>query len=109
MRVVRRSSQGEDPTQGETPPRARTSHRPYYGRAWQGASWRSGEAILTGRGPHPGRGQAIAPTMDEPGKALRGVVGAHPCGRPVGVPIRLSSPDKPMEQLIGSNEWCGER
>ena len=25
-----------------------------------------------------------------------GIVGAHPCGRPAGVPIRLSSPDKPM-------------
>jgi hypothetical protein len=25
---------------------------------------------------HPGRGQAIAPTMDEPGKAIRSIVGA---------------------------------
>jgi hypothetical protein len=51
----------------------------------------------------PGRGQAIAPTMDEPGKTIRGIVGAHPCGRPVGIPIRLSSPDKPMEQLVRIN------
>ena len=48
--------------------------------------------------PTPGRGQAIAPTMDEPGKPLRGIVGAHPSGRPAGVPMRLSSLDQPMEQ-----------
>ncbi len=43
--------------------------------------------------------QAIAPPMDGSGKPLRGQSReAHPCGRPAGVPIRLSSPEKPMEQ-----------
>jgi hypothetical protein len=32
-----------------------------------------------------------------------GIVGAHPCGRPAGVPMRLSSLDQPMEQLVGIN------
>ncbi len=76
-------------------PRARTSHRPYYGRAWQAASWHS-RGTPAGRPPHPGRGQAIAPTMDEPGKPLRGIVGAHPCGRPVRIasPLALPAPER---------------
>ena len=54
---------------------------------------------VPGDHPTPGRGQAIAPTMDGPGKPLRGQSrGAHPGGRLAGVPIRLSSPEKPMEQ-----------
>jgi hypothetical protein len=41
-----------------------------------------------------------------------GIVGAMACprpgwgGRPAGVSIRLSSPDQPMEQLIGINVAC---
>ena len=35
------------------------------------------------------------------------IVGAYPCGRPVGIPIRLSSPDTPMQLLVGINDLCG--
>jgi hypothetical protein len=61
--------------------------------------WRS----LQGDHPTPGRGQAIAPTMLRIALPGSSIVGAHPCGRPVGVSIRLSSPDKQMEELIGIN------
>ena len=52
--------------------------------------------------PTPGRGQAIAPTMDEPGKALR-----RHSGRPAGMLIRLPSLDQPMEQSVGINGAVG--
>ncbi len=45
--------------------------------------------------------------MDEPVKPLRGMVGAHPGGRPAGVPMRLSSLDQPMEQFVGINGVVG--
>src|SRR5207245_1236263 len=45
--------------------------------------------------------------MDEPDKPLRGIVGAHPCGRPAGVLMRLSSLDQPMEQFVGINATIG--
>ena len=37
--------------------------------------------------PTPGRGQAIAPTMDEPEKSIRSIVGVHPCGRHLDSPV----------------------
>ena len=55
------------------------------------------EAILTGRP------QGCAPTMPRSGLPGSSIVGAHPCGRPAGVPLRLSSLDQPMEQLVGIN------
>ncbi len=65
--------------------------------------------------------------MDEPGKAIRrhsrgdglsspwvgpehgdnrvfiAFANKVPCGRPAGAPIRLSSPDQPMDELVGIN------
>jgi hypothetical protein len=40
--------------------------------------------------PTPGRGQAIAPTMDGMASRFVGIVGAHPCGRPAGVLSRCA-------------------
>jgi hypothetical protein len=39
--------------------------------------------------------------MDGPGKPLRGHRRGDHKVRPAGMPIRLSSPDKPMEHLVG--------
>ena len=52
--------------------------------------------------PTPGRGQAIAPTMDEPGKPIRSIVGAHPCGRPAA----MDEPGKPLRSIVGAHP-CG--
>src|SRR2546427_11349474 len=69
----------------DTPhPWARTSHRPYYGRASQNAA-----CLL----PIPGRGQAIAPTMDGLRRLiLRSMVGAMACPRPVTLHSLSHSP-----------------
>ena len=53
-----------------------------------------------------GRPQGCAPTMDEPDKPIRDIVGAMACprpgwgGRPFGIMMRLSSHEKPVEQLM---------
>jgi hypothetical protein len=90
MQVVRRSLQGDHS-------RARTSHRPYY------ATHRLARFVHS-------RGDGLSSPWVGPehGDNRVSIAFANkvPCGRPVGVPIRLSSSDKQMEELIGINVAC---